>query len=424
MFSHLLLPPILLAAPLRLPHTEVTLDCGLRLIVHEDHRAPLFAAELRYHTGAADDPVPGLAHLIEHMMFEGSDAAPQGAYDRLLAAAGASNNAWTSHDTSAFTVVGPAAALELTLFLESDRMGWLTLEEEDLINQLAVVFSERELSRGAPGGLETAAVSRMLYPDSHPYRGTVLGEPETLGEVRLDTVRAALDERYQPANATLVVCGDVSTEAVIALARQYFADVPTRPPLPHPTAAPLVVDAEQRRVLFDEVEPTLLAVWPTVPRLHPDEPALDLLADALTEALSGARAWTENRRLGGRLSVRLSRPRGHTRRLLRHLDRAVKKLQRVPLSMEALARLQRRWRAGYVRSAEGLEERAALLSACVEETGEADCVEDILEQREALRPADIQAAAQRYLGAGRLLLSSMPERKRRLALWGSAEIWP
>lgn len=422
-FLFLLSP--LCAAPLTLDHTEYILPSGMRLIVHEDHRAPLFAAELRYHVGAADDSVPGLAHLVEHLMFEGSASAPAAAYDRWLAEAGASNNAWTSHDTTAFTVVGPANALELTLFLESDRMGWMLLDEEDLINQLAVVFSERELSRSAVGGLVTPSTSAALFPSGHPYRTTVLGDPDPLAEVSLAQIQAFVDRWYQPANATLVVGGAVSAQEVIALAEKHFSDVPVSPRPQREARPPAGLDREVRRVLYDEVNPTLLAVWPTVPRLHPDEPALDLLADVLTSRLAEGRlsavSWTANRQLAGRLSVRLSHPRWRLRRTLRALERELRRLKRAPVAVAELARLQQKWRVSYARRSEGLEERVAMLAACAVEDGPPDCIESILQAREAVTPADIQSAAQAYLGAERLLLSSVPWRRRRLALPASEE---
>lgn len=414
------------AAPLTLDHTEHILSNGMQLIVHEDHRAPLFAAELRYRAGAADDPIPGLAHLVEHLMFEGSASAPEAAYDRWLAEAGASNNAWTSHDATTFTVVGPTNALELTLFLESDRMGWMLLDEEDLINQLAVVFSERELSRSAVGGLVTPATSASLFPLGHPYRGTVLGEPDPLAEVSLEQIQDFVDRWYQPANAILVVGGAVSTPDVIALAEKHFSDVPVRPPPARATAPAVRLDREVRRVLYDEVDPTLLAVWPTVPRLHPDEPVLDLLADVLTSRLARGRlsavSWTTNRRLAGRLSVRLIHPSWRLRRSLRVLERELSRLKREPVPEAELARLQHRWRVSYARRSEGLEERVAMLASCAMEEGAPDCIESILQAREAVTPADILAAARTYLGEGRLLLSSVPWRSRRHALPDSEEV--
>jgi len=419
----LILCPLLHASALRLPYTTRTLDNGLQVIVHEDHRAPLFAAELRYRVGAAGDPIPGLAHLVEHLMFEGSASAPQGAYDRWLAAAGASNNAWTSHDTTAFTVVGPAEALELALFLEGDRMGWLTLDEEDLINQLAVVFSERELSLSAVGGWETPSVSAALYPAGHPYRRTVLGEPEPLSEVTIAQLADFVSRWYQPANAVLVVGGAVSAEAVFALAEQHLGIVPATSPPAQPAAAPVSLGSERRRVLYDEVAPTLEVVWPTVPRGHADEAALDMLSGILHNRLSArGRVWTENRRLSGRLVAELTHPRGGLWRLRRRLDREVASLKSTPVSVAELARVQARWRTSYVRGAEGLEERVSLLAGCALDVSEPDCIGQILSERDAVSPEEVQAAAQAYLGDGRLLLSEVPLRQRRWALRGSAEV--
>ena len=424
LFSGLLGAAVADALPdLHLPYRELSLDCGLRVLLHPSPGAALISTELRLPAGARAEPTPGLAHLVEHLMFEGSAHAPDAAYDRWLARVGADSNAWTDHDQVAYTAVGPPEILDLLLFLESDRLGWPTVTPEDLDNQLAVVFSERDLRRGLVGGLDAEAIAAWLYPPDHPYRRSIFGDPEALAALSPEDVLRFQQAAYLPADAVLVIGGDLDLDATEARVRAAFADLPPAPPRPAPSpATPLTraLSGEQRAVLYDDTDPTLVAVWPTVPRGHPDEPALDLLADVLTDRLPlGGRAWTDNRALDGRLTVQLSHPHRSADHLRRRLDAALRRLLREGISAEELAHHQRRWRISYVRAAEGLEDRVALLAACAAERGEPDCIEPALQAREALTPDDLLRVARAWLGEQRLLLSVVSAHHPRRALRGA-----
>ncbi|MEL6349496.1 MAG: pitrilysin family protein, partial [Myxococcota bacterium] len=366
----LLAPALAQPPPLVLAHESFTLDNGLRVILHPDRRSPLFSLEVRYTIGAGDEPISGIAHLFEHLMFEGSKNAPEAAYDRWLGAAGAVTNAWTDHDAMAFTVVGPAPALDLALYLEADRMADVAagLDEDALSNQLAIVFSERDLNDSAPGGRDAVALARQLYPDGHPYRRRVLGEPERLQDITLDQIDAFAQAWLQPANATLTLGGDFDPDVARGLIAARFGGVESHP-LPARRDAPeVVLEGEVRSVHYDEVTPTLYLTWPTVPAGHPDEAALDMLADLLssgessvlgaavqTGRIAEARAWTDNRRRDGRLIVQVQHPRRSMAQLLREVDHRLARFLDEGPDPTALARHQRRWRSWAVRLAEGLE---------------------------------------------------------------------
>ena len=172
---------------LRLPCQRFTLGNGLQVVLHEDRRSPLVALHLLVRVGSADDPAgaPGAAHLLEHMMFEGSANAPGQAYDLLLGQAGGDANAWTDRDLTAYQVLLSPGALERALYLESDRLGWLSLDPQRLAVQRSVVLEERAQLLDTPHGADALQLARALYPTGHPYHGHVMGSPLEEGGAEL-----------------------------------------------------------------------------------------------------------------------------------------------------------------------------------------------------------------------------------------------
>jgi len=356
-----------------------------------------------------------MAHLVEHLMFEGD-------YDALLAEAGGESNAWTSHDWTVYTAAAPADALERLLYLEGQRLAdpLRGVSDDDLENQIAVVLAERSLARGSGRG--DRALTESLYPPAHPLHGPVLGDPDVVGEISRAEIAAFLGAWYQPSNATLVIGGDMDPAHVLARAEHWLggvvgADVPAR-------AAASSAPRSGRHTLLEGTPPTVMLAWPTVPRGHPDEPALDLLADAMSTALAAriesgrldeGRAWTENGRLGGRLVISLSHHRRSVRGLLREAERIRDRALARLMDADDLTAIQSRWRMHYVRAAQSLESRVSLVAGCLRGVGDPDCLEAEIVARESLSPQDILAVAQRYLQAeAQITLAVHPEDKRPL----------
>lgn len=427
-------PHLLIAPTLHLQTRQHTLDNGMEVVLLPDRRVPLVASELVWRVGAAEDALPlpgspgrsGMAHLIEHVLFEGE-------YDPLLAEAGGESNAWTGHDWTAYTAAAPADALERLLYLESRRMAdpLAGVSDDDLDNQLSVVLSERSLARG--GGRTDRAIAETLYPPGHPLAGPVLGDPDALFEITRPEVEAFLSAWYQPRNAILVLGGDFDPDEAIESIERWFGGLESTEP---PARAQTDLEARSGRwALYEETTPTLLLIWPTVPRGHPDEPALDLLAEVLASGLSsrlGQRVdagrldevagWTQNGRLAGKLVLSLSHHRRSARALLREADRALDDLLAHPPDAAELRIYQERWRMWYVRRAQGLEARVSMAARCTRETGAPDCIEALIAAREAVTPEDVLDVAQRYLGAARTELTVGSVRRRPLP--GAAEVDP
>jgi zinc protease len=270
-----------------LPFREHRLDNGLRVIVHEDASTPLAAVNVWYHVGSRNERPgrTGFAHLFEHLMFEGSAHVPAGRFDELLEAAGGSNNGSTSQDRTNYWETVPASALELALWLEADRMGWLadTMTQGKLDAQRDVVMNERrQVYENQPYGLAHETILAALYPPDHPYHWPVIGSMADLRVATLDDVLAFFRTYYAPGNASLAVAGDVRADEVCALAERYFGDVPAGPAVPAVVPPPIVTGPERRIVLEDDVQLAQLhVVWRAPAAFAPGDAEHDVAAHVL-----------------------------------------------------------------------------------------------------------------------------------------------
>jgi zinc protease len=275
---------------------KTKLDNGLELILHEDHRTPIVTVDLWYHVGSKDEPrgKNGFAHLFEHVMFQGSKHVPEDTYFLDLERVGATDvNGTTSIDRTNFFETVPKNQLELALWLESDRMGFLLdhVDQATFTGQRDVVKNERRQNyENAPYGLVSQLTQAALYPPDHPYHLLTIGTPEDLDAATLDDVKAFFRTWYVPNNATLVVAGDIDKAKAKALVEQYFGPIPkgtvpdrskwADPPmatLTGETVIPIDAGVELPRVYLHWLTPRLFA---------PGDAELDLLASVLTSGKS------------------------------------------------------------------------------------------------------------------------------------------
>jgi zinc protease len=271
-----------------IPYTSHRLDNGLDLVVHEDHGCPIVAVNIWYHVGSKNEVSgrTGFAHLFEHLMFEGSQHYDRG-YFHPLQEAGASLNGSTNADRTNYWQVVPKNALELALWMESDRMGFLlpALTSAKFDNQRDVVLNERRQNyENRPYGLAGMALVGALYPSDHPYHWLTIGAAADLRAAKLDDVKAFFQTYYRPSNASLAIAGDVDTEDVVRLVTEYFGGIDggtkpaaVRPPRP---AGPV---QEVRLLHEDRVElPRLYLAWHSPALFADDDAELDLVADLLS----------------------------------------------------------------------------------------------------------------------------------------------
>lgn len=284
-----------------IPYRKYVLDNGLTLIVHEDHKAPIVAVDTWYHVGSKNENPgkTGFAHLFEHLMFSGS-VHYDDEYFRPFEEAGATDmNGTTSEDRTNFFQNVPTPALDLALWMESDRMGHLlgAINQDKLDEQRGVVKNEKRQRENTPYGKVWQLLPANTYPHGHPYSWTVIGSMEDLDAASLDDVHQWFRDYYGAANAVLVVAGDVEPEAVRARVEHYFGSIPSGPPVIRQKQWIARRTGEHRQVMQDQVpQARIYKVWNVPPKM----------TDALTDLeIAGALlAGSKNSRLYQRLVYR------------------------------------------------------------------------------------------------------------------------
>lgn len=219
-----------------IPYEEFTLDNGLKVIIHEDHKAPIVAVSVWYGVGSKHEPKgkTGYAHLFEHIMFNGSENAPGDYFDYTKRIGATDLNGTTWLDRTNYFQNVPKAALESALFLESDRMGHLlgALDREALDNQIKVVSNEKRQGDSQPYGMVSYKQIEMLFPESHPYGHSTIGSLEDLHAASLDDMKNWFIDHYGPNNAILVLAGDVTAAEAKPLVEKYFGSIAPGKALP------------------------------------------------------------------------------------------------------------------------------------------------------------------------------------------------
>ncbi|HKL67013.1 MAG TPA: pitrilysin family protein, partial [Bacteroidales bacterium] len=273
---------------MKIDYKKYSLDNGLDVILHHDGSDPIVAVAIQYHVGSNRE-VPGrtgFAHLFEHMMFQQSENVGQDQFFKLIQGAGGTLNGGTSKDGTVYYEVVPKNALEMVLWAESDRMGYLanTVTKSAFANQQNVVQNEkRQNYDNRPYGHTGYVIDKNLFPEGHPYSWQVIGEMEDLFNATVEDVKEFHAKYYVPNNATLTIAGDYNDEEVKALVEKYFGEIPGGEKVEDMDPMPVTLD--QTKKLYHEDNfartPALTMVWPTVEQYHPDAYALDFLGQIL-----------------------------------------------------------------------------------------------------------------------------------------------
>ncbi len=272
---------------------ERTLENGLSVVLAPDPATPVVAVNIWYRVGSRDETAgrTGFAHLFEHLMFQGSLHVAKNEYFQRIEEAGGSANASTWFDRTNYYAVVPAHHLELPLWLESDRMGWMlpAITDEKLENQRSVVLNERsERYENQPYGDWDERVQRLLFPEGHPYRHPVIGHVADIGAATMDDVRSFFEAYYHPANARLTICGAFDPEEAWSAAEKYFGEIPGRPPAPLPSGE--LEDVLEGPLRDDVTSKVPLPKAYIAFRAPPFAPRGDFYAgEAVSECLGGGR---------------------------------------------------------------------------------------------------------------------------------------
>ena len=413
-------------AALEVPYEQFTLRNGLTVILHRDTSVPVVSVNVWYHVGSANERPgrTGFAHLFEHLMFEGSGHVAEGAFDTLLEAAGASNNGSTDTDATNYFIDLPANALELALYLESDRMGFLldTMSPERVDGQRDVVKNERRQSyENRPYGMASIEIDKMLWPVGHPYSWPTIGHMEDLTAASYEDVVTFFKTYYVPNNASLVIAGDIDIARTRALVEKWFGEIP-RGPVVQPIAPPAAILGEvKRQTITDQVRlPRLYLAWLTPRAYAAGSAALDVASSVLadgknsrlytrlvyeTRIAQDVRAFQQSGALGSSFQVIATARPGHTvAELQTAIDEELDRLRRQPPDRREVQRALNQIEASFYRGMErvgGFGGKANQLNAYYAAGAGPDFFAEDLARYMSLSPADVQAAVLRWLPADR-----------------------
>lgn len=270
-----------------IPYSKYELDNGLTVIIHEDHSDPIVHVDVTYHVGSArEEPLrSGFAHFFEHMMFQGSDNVADKEHFSIVSESGGTLNGTTNADRTNYFETLPSNQLEVALWLEADRMGFLldAVTQEKFEVQRATVKNERGQNYdNRPYGLVREKIAQALYPQTHPYHWPTIGYLEDLDRVDVDDLKQFFLRWYGPNNATLTVAGDVDPSQVLALVKKYYGSIPRGAEVAKQQQQEVKLNGDTYISYEDNIRfPLISMVWPTVPNFHADEAPLDVLSDIL-----------------------------------------------------------------------------------------------------------------------------------------------
>jgi len=279
-------PVSALVKDVSIPYSTFTLKNGLRVIVHEDHKAPVVAVSVWYHVGSKDEPAgrTGFAHLFEHLMFGGSEHSDTSWFGPMQAMGATALNGTTNFDRTNYFETVPKGALERTLFLESDRMGHLlpAVTQQKLDIQRGVVQNEKRGDDNEPGGLLQYSIQQTLFPATNPYHHTVIGSMADLDHASLEVVKDWFRTHYGPNNAVLALAGDITPAEAKTLVEKYFGEIPAGPKSTPAAATVPTLPAKITKSFHDEVaNTTIYRMWAVPGITAKDSNALDLAASIL-----------------------------------------------------------------------------------------------------------------------------------------------
>ena len=356
-----------------IPYQKFVLDNGLTVIVHEDHKAPIVAVNTWYHVGSKNEKPgkTGFAHLFEHLMFGGSEHAP-GRYIDTMERIGATDlNGTTNTDRTNYFENVPTSALDLTLWLESDRMGHLlgSFDEKTLTLQRGVVQNEKRQGENQPYGVTRQLITQNTYPAGHPYSWTTIGEMKDLDAASMDDVKEWFRTYYGPSNVVLVLAGDIDLKTAQEKVQKYYGDIPSGPPVAHHEVWIAKMTGTHRQKVQDRVpQARIYKVWNMPQYGSAEADYLDLVSDVLSSGKSSrfykrlvyddqiatdANAFVQLAEIGGQFRVQATaRPEQDLKQVEKELDEELARFLKDGPTAEELARVKAQYEANFVRGIE------------------------------------------------------------------------
>jgi len=417
---------------LEIPHDLYTLPNGLKLVVHEDHKAPIVAVNVWYHVGSKNEKIgkTGFAHLFEHLMFNGSENYNDD-YFKVMESIGATDlNGTTNFDRTNYFQNVPKSALDIALWMESDRMGHFkgAISQERLDEQRGVVQNEKRQGENQPYGQFFNLVTESCFPEGHPYSHTVIGSMEDLNAASLDDVKEWFANYYGPNNAVLVVAGDVDSKEVHEKVMKYFGDIPPGPPVTHYQTFIAKRTGEIRQVQQDRVPQSRIYMQWNVPEWGNKEAfLLDYVANALTngknsrlykrlvydeQIASSVNSFNWENEIAGMFFIQANAKPGVENAVVENAIREeLDKLLEEGLTKEELVRQKTDYFAGFTRGIERIGGFGGKSDILAQNTVYGGSPEFYMKRLKAMKDAtldEIQAVANKWLNDGVYVLHINP----------------
>src|ERR1700676_4054332 len=411
-----------------IPFQKFVLDNGLTVIVHEDHKAPIVAINTWYHVGSKNEKPgkTGFAHLFEHLMFGGSEHA-QGRYIDAMEKIGATDlNGTTNNDRTNYFENVPTSAVDYTLWMESDRMGFLlgALDQKTLDLQRGVVQNEKRQGENQPYSVAFDLTTHNTYPTNHPYSWTVIGEMADLNAASMEDVKEWFRTYYGPSNVVIVLAGDIDVKTAHEKVEKYFGNIPAGPPVAHQEAWIAKMTGTHRQIVQDRVpQPRIYKVWNTPEYGSADADYLNLVGDVLSTGKSSrfykrlvyddqiatnANAFVRLNEIAGQFWIQATaKAGGDLRQVEKELDEELAKFLKEGPTAEELARAKAQNEANFIRGIEriggfgGKSDRLAQSQAFL---GSPDAYKISLQRVQSATAEDLKAAANRWLADGVYIL--------------------
>ncbi len=420
------------ASDIDIDYTEFTLDNGLRLIVHEDHKAPIVAVNIWYHVGSKNEKAgkTGFAHLFEHLMFNGSENYDDEYFKPFELVGATSMNGTTNFDRTNYFENVPSTALDMALWMESDRMGHLlgAITQEKLDEQRGVVQNEKRQGDNQPYGTVDYRILEGLFPVGHPYSWNVIGSMDDLDAASLEDVHEWFKTYYGPNNVVVVVAGDVNPQEALEKVEKYFGDIPPGPPIAKPREWIVKLEHDKHETMQDRVpQARIYKVW-GAPNFVSEDADLLQLADAVLTGGKNSRLYERlvykdqtatsvsgslfSGEIGGYYELQATvQPGGDIEGVRQAIDEEMQRFLTEGLTKDELARVKAQLKSGFVRGVErigGFGGKSDVLAQNATYAGDPGFYATSLDRFEAATPKTIQAAANRWLSAGSYQLDVLP----------------
>ncbi len=430
------------AGEIDIPYEKFVLDNGLTLLVHEDHKAPIVAVNIWYHVGSKNEKPgkTGFAHLFEHLMFNGSEHYNDDYFQAMERIGATDLNGTTAYDRTNYFQNVPISALDIALWLESDRMGHLlgVVSQEKLDEQRGVVQNEKRQYENLPYALSEELIQTACFPKGHPYSWTVIGSMQDLNDAALPDVREWFKTYYGPNNAVLVVAGDITAQTALEKVKQHFGDIPAGPPIAKHQTWVAKRTGTHRQTAQDRVpQARVYRIWNIPAWGSAEGEYLSLAADVLSSGKSSrfykrlvydeqiatdVSADAALYEIAGQFQITATaKPGVELGRVEKALDEELKKFLEAGPTGAELTRIKNQYRAGFIRGIErigGFGGKSDILATNMVYGGSPDYYKTTLDRVQKATAQDLKSAAVKWLSDGDYVLEITPFPKLSAAASG------